>query len=349
MTTTRTLILALALLLCGCASTSSGPENVLVVVNEKNPDSVVVGDYYAAKRNVARMFICRIQCTSDETIKQDLYEKTIRDPIRSYLIKNNLRDQIDYIVLTRGVPIRTSDHWGVDSALTCLFQDKPAQMHNPYYNAQGPFSHREYNMYLVTRLDGQTVYDAKALVDRSLTARPEKGLFLLDIDPNFDKGGPGYKMVNDWMRSAAEILRERRLEVELDESPSFIVRTKLMGYYGWGYHDQKYKEEEYQRLRFMPGSIAETAVSSSASTLTANRPKGAVLSWISDLVAQGVTGVKGYVWEPYTDALADAGILFDRYTSGRNLAESFYAASKYVHWRDMVIGDPLCAPYAKQK
>jgi hypothetical protein len=58
-----------------------------------------------------------------------------------------------------------------------------------------------------------------------------------------------------------------------------------------------------------------------------------------------VTGVKGYVYEPYTTALAHADILFDRYTHGYNLAESFYAASNYVHWRDIVLGDPLCAPY----
>ena len=345
MTTLRTLIFVLVMTLCGCASDSGRPDNVLVVVNETSPDSVAVGAYYAAKRNIAPRFICRIQCPSDEKIEETVFQKTIRDPIRNFLTRKKLRDQIDYIVLTRGVPIRAGD-WGVDSSLTCLFQDTPAQMHNPYYNADEPFSHSGYNMYLVTRLDGLSLDDAKSLVDRSLAAKPEKGLFLLDVDPNYDKGEPGYKAVNDGMRRAAESLRAKRLEVELDERPDFVVRDRLMGYYGWGYHDQNYKEEEYRKLKFLPGSIAETAVSTSASTLTANRPKDGVKSYITDLVAQGATGVKGYVCEPYTVALADAGILFDRYTSGRNLAESFYAASRYVHWRDMVIGDPLCAPYA---
>ena len=27
---------------------------------------------------------------------------------------------------------------------------------------------------------------------------------------------------------------------------------------------------------------------------------------------------------------------------GRNLAESFYAASRFLKWKDVVIGDPLC-------
>jgi len=28
-------------------------------------------------------------------------------------------------------------------------------------------------------------------------------------------------------------------------------------------------------------------------------------------------------------------------------SESFYAASHFVGWEDVVIGDPLCCPYAK--
>ena len=31
--------------------------------------------------------------------------------------------------------------------------------------------------------------------------------------------------------------------------------------------------------------------------------------------------------------------------AGYTLAESFYAASHFVGWEDVVIGDPLCSPY----
>ena len=68
---------------------------------------------------------------------------------------------------------------------------------------------------------------------------------------------------------------------------------------------------------------------------------------IADLIQQGVTGVKGYVSEPYTGALARPDILFDRYTTGYTLAESFYMASPMIKWKDVVVGDPLCCPYRK--
>ncbi len=116
-----------------------------------------------------------------------------------------------------------------------------------------------------------------------------------------------------------------------------------MGYASWGSNDGAFSLDTYKRIKFKPGSLCETFVSTSGRTFL---PTTGGQSLIADLIANGVTGVKGYVSEPYTFALAKPEILFDRYTSGRNLAESFYAASMVLKWKDVVIGDPLCSPYA---
>jgi len=315
-------------------------------MNGNSPDSIAVGKYYAAKRHIDAKYLLKITCPTDEVIKDSVFESSIRKPVAAYLKKSGLADKIDYIVLTRGIPIKTEEHWGVDSALTIPAVNCDSQMNNPYYQERKHFSHAEYGMYLVTRLDGLTLSDAKALVDRALAAKPRKGLFLLDLHPWRDTQ-PGYAFVNEGMRSAAQMLKSKKFNVELEETKDFVARTGLMGYYSWGSNDGSYSQETYNKLRFVPGSIAETAQSTSAYTLTSKRTLAGNRSYITDLVAQGVTGVKGYVYEPYATAIADADILFDRYTSGMNLAESFYAASRFVHWRDIVLGDPLCAPYAR--
>ena len=152
--------------------------------------------------------------------------------------------------------------------------------------------------------------------------------------------------MQDTLGRAATALRAKGLQVVLDTAGPFASSAKpLAGYVSWGSNDGAYDAGVYRSLRFLPGAIAETYVSTSGRTF--RDPKAPGQSLVGDLVAQGVTGVKGYVSEPYTLALAKADILLDRYTSGRNLAESFYAASPVTHWKDVVIGDPLCAPYRK--
>ena len=49
--------------------------------------------------------------------------------------------------------------------------------------------------------------------------------------------------------------------------------------------------------------------------------------------------------EPLLQAIASPTIALDRYTAGYTMAEGFYAASHFVGWQDIVIGDPLCSAY----
>jgi len=66
---------------------------------------------------------------------------------------------------------------------------------------------------------------------------------------------------------------------------------------------------------------------------------------MADLVSAGVTGASVNVDEPFLDATIRPDILFPAYASGRNLAESFYAAMPYLSWQTVIVGDPLCAPF----
>ena len=95
----------------------------------------------------------------------------------------------------------------------------------------------------------------------------------------------------------------------------------------------------------MPGAIADTCGYSTAYTVT--NPHWFYRLTVGDLIMDGITGVKGYVdyASPYIDTNTRVDVLFDRYTSGYNLAESFYAATPYLSWIDVVIGDPKTAPY----
>ena len=143
------------------------------------------------------------------------------------------------------------------------------------------------------------------------------------------------------------MLIARSIPDELDLTPVFIGnRTNLLGYFSWGSNDARYSNQAYETLLFAPGSIGDTAVSTSARTFL---PTQGGQSLLEDLIAHGLTCGKGYVNEPLLQANASPTILMSRYTSGYTMAESFYAASRFVGWEDVVIGDPLCCPYAKSK
>lgn len=316
---------------------------VVVIANRSEQDSEKLALQYCRDRAVPEQHLILLRCTASESIPEGDYLTDIQSPVRNALRVRKIADKVDFLLVVKGVPIKTAQRGlSVDSLLMCMNLSVPMRSRNPYFGRKEAFSSARYGgLYLASRLDGYTFSDAGGLLEQALKARRADGLFLLDISPSHRRSA--YGEVNESMRRAAEILKRKKLRVLLDDTKDFIGNQKgLMGYYSWGSNDPAFKKELYLSNSFLPGAIAETAVSTSARTF---QPTDKGQSLIADLIKVGVTGVKGYVSEPYADALCRADILFDRYTDGYTLAESFWMATSYLFWKDIVVGDPLCAPY----
>jgi uncharacterized protein (TIGR03790 family) len=343
-------LLVIALTVAHGHAWAAKPANVLVIVNDSSQASREIGAYYVAKRKIPAKNVLHIKCPTDEYMHDVQYPDLLEKPVKQYLAKTGLNKSVDYLVTTKGVPVRLRGGKSVDGLLMCMdfgldFVNVKRGIPNPYYGKNEHFSHKKYGFYLATRLDGYTVKDAKALVDRSLAARPA-GAFLLDMTPSRNAGG--YRRTNLEMEKAHQTITKKGYLSFLDDTSGFVGgRKNLMGYFSWGSNDPEFDVGKYKSNQFVPGAIGDTAVSTSARTF--NRTKEAGQSLIADLIESGITGVKGYVAEPTLAAISNPEILFDRYLSGFNLAESFHMASRLIFWRDIAIGDPLCAPYAKSK
>jgi uncharacterized protein (TIGR03790 family) len=356
------LLLAAAWVLAGCSGESTraiaGPttrdsKRVLVVYNASSDAGKVLADYYATRRGIPESNIIRLECTAGEEISDRNFKDSIEAPIKANLRRNP--NSIDFIVLIKGIPFRLANeqHYSVDAwiaaadlpiqPITQLTNEALAKSLNPYFNSTEPFSSSKFGFYLVTRIDGYTTEDCRSLIDHSIIARPEKGPFFFDEAEN--RKVAAYVAMQKTLGKAVDVLGRKGFEASLETTKDFVAPSeRLAGYASWGSNDEAFDLRTYKRLRFKPGALCETFVSTSGRTF---KPTEGGQSLIADLIANGATGVKGYVSEPYTFALAKPDILFDRYTSGRNLAESFYAASMFLKWKDVVIGDPLCSPYAK--
>jgi uncharacterized protein (TIGR03790 family) len=350
------------------ASAQTG-ENVLVVTNSVSAASNDIADYYMHKRQVPGDQVLRLPLPALEEIPRAVYEQQIERPIGEWLTRHSAQDHILYIVLTKDVPIRvsgTDGHQGtvasVDSELTLLYRKLcqisvplPGSINNPYFlndapvSTVKPFTHHLHDLYLVTRLDGFTVADVKALIDRG-SAPVTEGRILLD-----ERGELTTSLGNRWLaRAAAELkaIPGWQDRVVLDTG----IRTvhdepNVLGYSSWGSNDPM-ASERHLRLGFVPGAIGATFVSTDARTFqeppASWTPGKTGQSLIGDLIRDGITGVAGHVAEPYLNATIRPDILFPAYVSGMNLAESFYLAMPFVGWQTIVVGDPLCAPFRQK-
>lgn len=379
---------------CGCSkavNSDSQAHRVLVLQNSESPTSKQIAQHYMTKRGVKNML--EIRCpdsalnTANESLPFQRFKEAIEAPLKEYLARH---PEIDFIVLTKGIPIRlTGANIGInnnqpslDSYIAALdYFERPQSLKvvidesgykgncfvNNYFNAAEPFSHAKHGGYLVTRLDGYSVEAAMALVDSSLASDGKKGSggsIFLDANATAEPadiakvpqlpvkdGKTNMQMISglevkDWnadLLAAAENLKKSGVAYELESTAAFIGRKQsLIGYASWGSNDGKFDEAGYKAHQFVPGAIAETAVSTSGRTFL--KTTGGQ-SLIADLIDSKVTGVKGYCDEPFLPAICSPTVLFDRYSKGWTLAESFYAASRFVGWEDIVIGDPLARPF----
>jgi len=348
--------------------------NVLLVVNTASSASETIARKYAERRDVPPDNLCAISLPVSESVAREVYEAKIEQPVWRCIATRQLHDRVHYIVLTKGVPIRISGtgsrsgtNASVDSELTLLYRRRTGLgvpivgfVPNPYFagaapNEVEPFTHRSYDIYLVTRLDGYTLEDALALIDRAAEATSD-GRFIFDKRQAFED-----LMPNRWLAAAAARMKAQGLgdRVLLDETAKVVTgESQVLGYYSWGSSDDSIRVRSFG-LTFVPGALAGMFVSTDGRTFkeppeswqpggSGHRDSlfaGSAESLMGDLIRAGATGVSGNVDEPYLDAAIRPDILFPAYARGRNLAEAYYAAMPYLSWQTIVVGDPLCAPF----
>ena len=304
---------------------------------------------------------------------------TIERPIAATLARERLQDRILFIVLTKGIPLRIVGTAGlngtvssVNSELTLLYRHMvgyptalPGRIDNPYYlgtkeiREAKPFTHREHDIYLVTRLDAFTVEQALGLVDKAKLAVSD-GRIVLD-----QRAALVNRTGEDWLEVAAKRLADQghreRVVLETTSKGARDI-SPVLGYYSWGSNNPGNRARTFG-MGFVPGSLAATFVSTDARTFreppaswmpssdwnaSTTWHEGSPQSLTGDLIRQGAAGVSGHVAEPYLQSAVRPEILFPAYVAGFTLVESFFLSIPHLSWQAVIIGDPLCAPFPRR-
>jgi uncharacterized protein (TIGR03790 family) len=351
----------------GIVASSFGIDNsnVLVLYNPASSDGAQIADYYAQVHPGVSLLALNNVGTSEDTT-WDVYLNTIRPQVLSALTSS-----IDCIVTTKGLPLRIynpkvgSGAWNVYSSLESeltrvdtidtrqrmgnqAFWLNPSAW-NPYSYENRSFDYDTYGIRLTSRLDGFSVSDVTAAIDRARNAvvgRPGY-TFLIDDDP-CARGAPADKMES----LVNTVLAPRSVPYIYNQTTAFIrdASGPVIGYVSHGIYGGApgdYILNSATGLRITPaaGGVFHTYESYNAYTFNESSigqmpvRQGLIAEWLR---LGGAAGV-GHVQEPGVSSfnITNEDRMFEMLLDGYTWAEAAWNATQQLSFVNTVVGDPL--------
>lgn len=356
-------------------------KQIVVVYNERDPDSADLARYYASKRNISKEQIVALQCPTTEEISRAEYDETIAKPLRETFEKKGwwkLRAEehpagkveetrMRFVALIRGVPLKikpcfdtyegdkpsgpmpiaTHNEASVDSEIAVLglyTRQMSGAMNNPYYRMYQRIADTPIApLLLVCRLDAPAPEHVRRMIDDSVAAERAglRGIAYVDARGTKEQG---LVEGDKWLFGAADIARKKGLPVVLDSGEGLFPIAYPMTHaavYFGWYAEAATGPFVRPDFRFERGAVAVHIHSFSASTL-----RDAKKAWCAPLIAAGAAATLGNVYEPYLGLTTSLDVFFDRLRGGFTFAESCYMAQRFLSWMPTFIGDPLYRPFA---
>lgn len=100
------LIFLVLLALTSVARAELKADELVLIVNVRQPEGRALAEHYAAVRGVPAGRIIELDLPDRLAIDYPTYQSSVLAPVRSFLNQNNLRDQVRCAVLFYGVPLR---------------------------------------------------------------------------------------------------------------------------------------------------------------------------------------------------------------------------------------------------
>jgi uncharacterized protein (TIGR03790 family) len=312
-----------------------GPENVALVINDADANSVKIGDYYRIARNIPTKNIIHVKIPNTPR-KLTLSEFTRL----KWEIETQLQPAEQTILLAWTAPYAVECN-SITAALTfgydaeqCKNTCAPGKP-SPYFNSLSRKPFDDFGIRLTMLLPTDNISRAKALIDRGVQS--DAGVF---------RSTAYYLTTSDTNRnSRAQFFPPTGLNIPRSGLAVMNIKSdKLVGA-----HDVMIYQtglawvDGLDTLNFLPGALADH-LTSTGGDLYGNGQMS-ILRWID----AGATASYGTVSEPcnYWQKFPNPTVLLKWYVSGATAVEAYW---KSVAWpaQGLIIGEPLAAPYAHQ-
>lgn len=310
---------------------SLAPEDVAVIVNDDDPLSRKITEYYRAKRLIPEANIVHVRFSAkNSTLTRGEFARIKKE------VDSKTPASIQAFVLTWAAPYRvecmsitTAFALGFDEAYCS--HDCAATKPSSYFNSASLAPFRDHKLRPTMALAGNTFDEVKALIDRGVAA-----------DGTHPRGTAYLVSTSDKARNVraaiypAIMKRARDLvEMQLIEADAIEHKQDVLFYF-----TGMLRVPALDTLHFEPGAIADH-LTSAGGQLT-DSPQMSSLRWLE----AGATGSYGAVVEPcnHPGKFPNPALVIFWYLQGASLIEAYWK-SVAMPGEGIFIGEPLAKPF----
>jgi uncharacterized protein (TIGR03790 family) len=328
------LLVVYSLGVLGGVSEAASPltaNELAVVVNDADPLSVAIADYYRRKRSIAPGNILHVRLDANQAVmpaseflalRENLTAKTPAQ-VQAYALTWVKPYRVDCMSIT------TAFAAGYDKAF-CSTGCKPTQL-SPYFNSDSRRPYDDMGLRPTMSIAALDLNHAQQLIDRGAAAgRAAVGgkAYLLETSD-------AARNVRSQTYADARRMVEPLIDVEITRAPALRDKRDVMFYFIGAT-----RVEDLSTNRFLPGAVADH-LTSAGGDLTGSSQMSS-LRWLE----AGATGSYGTVVEPCNllGKFPNVGMMMRRYLDGETLLEAYWK-SVAMPGQGLFIGDPLARPY----
>jgi len=308
------------------------PEDIAVLINEDDPLSQQIGNYYQQARHIPESNMIRLRFSSERSVMtpqefQQLkatIDRLTPDHVQAYAIAWTSPYRVGCMSLTSALALGFDEKY-------CSTECAPTAP-SPYFNAPSQYPATDYKLRPTMMLAGTSFEQVKALIDRGIAS-----------DHSFPKGQAYLLSTSDKARNNRAMSYAQTAKDLAGVFPLQILETNFIS-------DQKdilfyftgiIRAPMLETLGFLPGALADHLTSFGG--MLTDSPQMSSLRWLE----AGATASYGTVVEPcsYPQKFPSPAVAMFHYASGATAIEAYW---KSVAWpgQGVFIGEPLAKPFA---
>lgn len=341
-TVVRKMIASLLALLCWhsvaqaqLVSQAAGlrPSQLAIVVNDDEPNSVEIGEYYRQARNVPAENVVHVRIPNRPRKLDAAQFRALKGQIDA-----KLGPHIEAVLMVWTAPyavecnsITGAYSMGFDASV-CESPCGPAKP-NLYFNTASSAPLAEFGMRLSMLLPTDSVAAAKALIGRGVASGfslpPASAYYLTTSETARNSRAPFFPR--------AGVVPSRKLTIKRLNADALVDAKDIMVY-----QTGMARVSKLDTLQFLPGALADSLTSFGGDLYGTGQMSS--LRWLE----AGATASYGTVSEPcnYWQKFPQPTVLLSHYLRGMSAIEAYWRS---VAWpaQGVFIGEPLAAPYRR--